>query len=306
MNASPYAVAQLADGGYLVAGYNSRVDSLTGQYRHADALCVRFRADGTMLWSRAFGGIGNDVIRSIKATTDGGCIAVGTSNSADSFIADPAARRAGDYWVVKLTADGVMQWEATIGGSSSESGNSVRQTRDGGYIVVGEGARVVRLSPEGRILWQRDHHRKWDDTFNEIQLTDDGGYVVAGYTESTTTPGFGGWRDMWIVKLTDMGWIQWERVMGGPGIEGATSIDRTSDGGFVTAGYGPNFSLWVMKITDRGTPQWKKQFQGFGQGRITIRNTRDGCVLVAGEKGSMDQEDYRHFWIAKISAGLRP
>lgn len=306
MNASPYSVSQLADGGYLVAGYNSCVDSLTRQYRHVDAMIVRLRPDGTTIWIKTFGGIGNDVLYSIKVTTDGGCVAAGTSNSADSLITNPKERRATDYWIVKLSAEGNIQWQTTVGGSSHESSNSVRQTRDGGYIVVGEGAGVVRLSPDGKILWQRDHHRDWSDTFNEVQLTADGGYIVAGYTESDKTPGFGGWRDLWIVKLTDMGWIQWELVMGGSGVEGAGSIDPTNDGGFVTAGYGPNFSLWVMKLTANGAMVWKKQFQDFGQGRITVRNTRDGCVVLAGERGSITEEDHRHFWIAKLSTEIRP
>lgn len=305
MNASPYSVVLTSDGGYLIAGYNSCVDSITRRYRNADAMIVKLDANGATVWSKTFGGVGNEVLYSIEATTDGGCIAAGTSNSADSLIPNPQERRATDYWVIKLAADGDIQWQTTVGGSNHESGNSVRQTRDGGYIVVGEGAQVVRLSPDGSILWQRDHHRHWDDTFNEIQLTDDGGYVVAGYTESEKAPGFGGWRDLWIVKLTDMGWIQWELVMGGSNVEAATSIDPTHDGSFVATGYGPDFSLWVMKITATGAMQWKKQFQKFGQGRISVRNTRDGCVVLAGAKGRT-QEDHRYFWVAKFSTELRP
>lgn len=307
MNASPYSVAQLPDGSYLIAGYNSHVDSVTRQYRHADAMIVKLRADGATIWSTTFGGIGNEVLYSIEATTDGGCVAVGTSNSADSLLPNPNDRRATDYWIVKLAADGGIQWQTAVGGSGSENGNSIRQTRDGGYILVGEGAKVVRLSPDGSILWQRDHHRQWNDTFNELQLTDDGGYVVAGYTESDKAPGFGGWRDLWIAKLTDMGWIQWELVMGGSNVEGATSIDQTHDGSVVAAGYGPDCSLWVMKITANGIIKWKKKLQTFGQGRITVRSTRDDCIVLAGAKGSrMLQEDHHHFWVAKLSTELRP
>jgi len=67
---------------------------------------------------------------------------------------------------------------------------------------------------------------------SSIQQTSDGGYVVAGETESF---GAGDW-DIWILKLDGDDTIQWQKTYGGQSHDEASSIQQTSDGGYVVAG----------------------------------------------------------------------
>ncbi len=70
-------------------------------------------------------------------------------------------------------------------------------------------------------------------------MTADGGYAVAGYTQSSdgdVSFNHGG-QDMWVVKISSAGSIQWQKTLGGSNNEYANSITILSDGGYAVAGY---------------------------------------------------------------------
>jgi hypothetical protein len=48
-----------------------------------------------------------------------------------------ASQGSNDYWIVKTDANGVKEWDAGFGGSSTDVAHSARQTTDGGYIIGG-------------------------------------------------------------------------------------------------------------------------------------------------------------------------
>ncbi len=68
-----------------------------------------------------------------------------------------------------------------------------------------------------------------------------------------------GYYDYWVVKLDSSGDIQWQKCLGGSNIDCASSIQQTSDEGFIIAGYTysnngdvsghhGNFDYWVVKL----------------------------------------------------------
>ncbi len=90
-----------------------------------------------------------------------------------------------------------------------------------------------------------------------VQATADGGCIVVGYSESSDgdVTGAHGQRDAWVVKLNNTGNIQWQRSLGGTGVDLAWSVALSNDGGYVIgatsgsnngdvsgnhAAYGPN------------------------------------------------------------------
>src|SRR5688572_18515921 len=83
------------------------------------------------------------------------------------------------------------------------------------------------------ISWQKSLGGTGDDLMNSIQQTADGGYVIAGYSSSNdgNVTGNHGNRDYWVVKLTAVGAIEWQRSLGGIGSESASAISQTADGG---------------------------------------------------------------------------
>ena len=55
--------------------------------------------------------------------------------SAPAVIAELTANF--DYWIVKLTNTGAIQWQKCLGGTGDDSAHCIKQTTDGGYIIGG-------------------------------------------------------------------------------------------------------------------------------------------------------------------------
>ncbi|HWY97840.1 MAG TPA: hypothetical protein VNY36_02035, partial [Bacteroidia bacterium] len=81
------------------------------------------------VYEYSFGGIQDDVCNQIRATTDGGYIMVGTTNS--------FGHGATDFYVIKVDSDFHHQWSAALGSTMSDEGYSVTPTLDNGYAFVG-------------------------------------------------------------------------------------------------------------------------------------------------------------------------
>ncbi len=118
-----YSVQETQDGGYVVVGRtNSFGDSL-------QVYLVKTNAGGDTLWTRTYGGTGDEYGRSVQQTQDGGYIVAGMTNSFGNGHEDA--------YLIKTNASGDTLWTRTYGGTGSEYGWSVQQTQDGGYIVAG-------------------------------------------------------------------------------------------------------------------------------------------------------------------------
>src|SRR4030095_122441 len=103
-----------------------------------DMWVVKTDSNGEKQWDATFGGTGQDHCESVAQTMDGGYILGGTSYSGISGDVSQESRGESDYWIVKINASGVKQWDARFGGSSYEDSYTVSQTSDGGYIISGE------------------------------------------------------------------------------------------------------------------------------------------------------------------------
>src|SRR6267143_4350278 len=125
------------------------------------------------------------------------------------------------YIVALFLASGFMgnaqvQWQKSYGGSLYESANSILQTKDGGYIVLGLDSScdgdvvrpcggsndvwVVKLTSTGTIQWQKSYGGSGDEEAYQIIQTKDGGYALAAITFSPDVPGFHGASDAWILR----------------------------------------------------------------------------------------------------------
>ena len=167
-------------------------------------------------WQKSLGGSLIDIAYSIQQTTDGGYIIAGYTESTDGDIS--GNHGIWDYWIVKLTSTGNVDWQKSLGGSGWDRAFSVQQATNGGYIIAGEsysndgdvtgnhGANdywIVKLTLSGEIEWQRSIGGSSFDWGYCIQQTTNGGYIIAGYSMSDDgdVSGNQGDRDYWIVKL---------------------------------------------------------------------------------------------------------
>jgi len=329
-----WAIQQTADGGYIVAGgTKSNDDDVSGNHGGFDCWIVKLNDTGNIEWQRPLGGTSSDFCYSIQQTADGGYIVAGDSGS---FDGDAASNHGNvDCWIVKLNDTGAIQWQKSLGGMNNDLGYSIRQTTDGGYIVVGFSTSgdgdvsgnhggsdywVVKLNDAGNIQWQRSLGGSNDDFAYSVRQTADGGYIVAGESNSNDgdiTNNHGD-DDSWIVKLEASGAIEWQRSFGGSDMDYTICIQQTTDGGYIASGrtmsHDGNVSgnhggsdYWIIKLSSSGGLQWQKALGGTGDGRATsIWQTTDGGYIIAGSSTSDDGDvSGNHggsdYWIVKLS-----
>ncbi len=130
------AIQKTSDSGYIVAGWTNSTDGdVSGNHGVTDAWVVKLSSTGTIEWQKCLGGSLNDQATGIQQTSDDGYIVGGYSFSNDGDVSGNHGN--GDYWVVKLSSTGTIEWQKCLGGSLNDQANSIQQTSEGGYIVAG-------------------------------------------------------------------------------------------------------------------------------------------------------------------------
>lgn len=305
------------DGGYIVAGSASNASD------NDDVWVSKLDASGTILWQRTYGGNGADEAYDVHQTSDGGYIVAGKT---ESFRAGPDAT---DFWVLKLTSAGRIDWHRAYGGDTIDVANAVQQTPDGGYIVAGrtlsfsaQGATdvwVIKLNSRGAIQWEKTYGGSSIDGHYgvSIQTTFDGGYIFAADSASFTPPL--GLNDsassfLWVVKLNPDGTTSWQNTYswsetyptsrypyysthyssGNP-----RSIKQSSDGGYIVAAQGQ----WLVKLNSNGTVAWQYSYGGTGyQDFPSVEQMGDGGYLVSGSSNSFSSGTGRFdVWVFKTT-----
>jgi gliding motility-associated-like protein len=316
---------------------------LDGNRRGYDAWVVKYSSAGAVEWKKSYGGSMEDGAKSIINTTDGGYLFVGYTHSNDGDILADGNNSLynSDVWVVKINNAGVIQWQKTFGGAAPDQANALSATADGGFVFAGvtqstdgdvsglhssqADAWVVRLTATGNILWQRCLGGARGDAANSIQTTVDGGCVLAGQTESNDgdASGHHGMADMWVVKLTSTGTLQWQRSLGGTQHDIGNSIAIAPNGGYIVcgetssangdvsfnhSGAGNVGDIWVVKLTDQGATEWEKSLGGtdFDVGYSITPVANNGYVLtgmVYSNNGDVsgNHSNVRDAWIVKLT-----
>ncbi|MFX0067140.1 MAG: hypothetical protein ACFFC7_33840 [Candidatus Hermodarchaeota archaeon] len=108
---------------------------------------------------------------------------------------------------------------------------------------------LIKTNSTGYTEWNHTFGGSSIDYADCIISTPDSGYMITGRTESYGA----GKSDMWVIKTTANGHLEWNHTFGGPNEEAAYSVIATSDGGYVLVGRTASYSLgeadtWLIKI----------------------------------------------------------
>jgi len=149
-------VQQTNDGGYIVIGETYSWWAGGGS---EDIYVIKINKYGDKVWGKIFGthGIEREWGASIQQTEDGGYIITGMKGAIFSTWFD--------LWLIKLEADGNIEWDVCYGENGFDWGNDVKQTNDGGYIITGatdsfsaggdQDAWLIRTDENGEELWNK-------------------------------------------------------------------------------------------------------------------------------------------------------
>lgn len=246
------AITTTINGDVVVGGlYNSTDGDPIPSQGGYDFWVLRLTENLTGIWQKRFGGSGDDLLYSMKKTSDGGFILGGQTNSPDG---DVTGNQGGyDYWAVKISGTGTLQWQKTFGGTNSDRGQDIVQTPDGGYIMAGHTLSndgdvtgnhgendiwIVKMDANGNLQWQKCFGGSQSESAYSIISTTNG-YVVAGNTESNDgdVTGNHGGNDYWMVRFSQTGNLQWQKTMGGnEPAETANEVLKTDDDGYLLVG----------------------------------------------------------------------
>lgn len=189
------------DGGFLLAG-------TTGTFGkgNCDYYLIKTDSEGNEVWAKPYGtkgrrGYGYDWCNSGYLTADKGIILIGQTDFTDLQ----------DAQVFKIDSEGNEEWMKPFGNKPFyDYGNSIFQTKDGGYIAVGttkankktrdvydNNAYLAKLDSKGNIIRSKSFGGKKSDWINSAVLTDDGDIVVLGHTASSGRGSY----DILLLKL---------------------------------------------------------------------------------------------------------
>ncbi|MFL9845531.1 T9SS type A sorting domain-containing protein [Flavobacterium rhizosphaerae] len=348
-----------ADYGFILAG--ASLSKKTGNKTednqgNLDYWIWKMDEEGNEDWQKNFGGSGADILYSIKNTHDGGFILAGTSDSSVSGCKKDLCRGREDIWILKLNAKGSEEWQRTIGGPGQDLVKNIAQTIDGGYIVGGSSSSdispeilkggidkygkneknrgnldywIIKLDEVGEVEWQKTLGGNYVDRLESIQQTKDGGYIVGGYSNSPGSydkefEGYGD-GDYWIIKLNKRGDTQWQKVLGGEQDDHIAAIIQLKEGGYIAGGnsisqtsgnktkynkQGTDF--WVIKLDEKGGVLWQETYNTSHTDILTsLVENDDGTLLLGGyaqseifgdTKRKTDKKDINDYIALKISA----
>jgi len=206
-------------------------------------------------------------------------------------------------------------FQKAYGGTEMDNGNSVRQTSDNGYIIVGSttsfgsGGRdvlVIKTNALGDTTWTRTFGGATDNEYGFcVQQNTDGGYIVSGVASSFDDVA----GDMYLIKLDSAGDTIWTRTYGGIGYEWGAYVQQTTDGGFIIAGQTPafgagGFDAYLVKLDSSGNISWTKTYGNSGlETGSAVQQTTDGGYILSGEIDSYGAGNGDFYLIKTDSTG---
>ncbi len=264
---------------------------------------------GQSIFQKTYGGGFGDWAYSIKQTMDDGFIIAGATNSFTLSWYH-------DLYLIKTDSDGNLVWSKSYGGDEgNETGNSVIQTEDEGFIVVGStlsfgpgggDVYLIKTNNEGDTMWSKTFGEEQNDGAESIIRTFDGCYVITGYTGGGTSNSD---YDILLAKFDITGTVLWSKRYGGQDDDYGKSVQQTSDGGYIIIGHGlgfgsGNWEVYLIKTDENGNILWTKTYGDVNADYSSdVQLTDDGGFILTGYYGGSTASEPGSFLIKTDAIG---
>jgi len=268
-------------------------------------------------WQKTIGGLKSERLNDVVTTKDGGFIVSGWSTSNDLDV--PSNKGGVDFWITKFNKKKEIQWSKSYGGTQNDFANTITQTKDGGYFVVGWTSSndgdisfnhgmadgwALKLDKKGNILWEKTFGSSSDDgifSWRGIK-TNTNEYIIVGNSYEIngrlTSTG------LRIAKLNNRGVVLWEKFIEDSEIVvsniywtnanklfilGKTDSDNTRGDGF------------VMCLSKDGHIEWNKKFDNSFDGKINSIAYSGNSEYIAVGWSQQTINNQNNYWAIKFN-----
>ncbi|RKS97290.1 T9SS type A sorting domain-containing protein [Chryseobacterium defluvii] len=282
------AVIQTTDLGYFVAG---NVQNSAKGYGSKDIWIIRLDKTGKQTSELILGGKGLDEVEKMIPTKDGGALlgiysrsTIGGSKKTENF-------GEGDYWIIKLSKDGKVEWEKNYGGKADDHLRTLALTSTG-YLIGGESRSersgnktsgieegtdlwLISLNERGEELWQKSYNFKNRDVLMGMS-------VISGKQEA------GGGK-----LSTDNSTLSTKGILLGGYTQAEGRIESDDE------------TFWMLYLNQEGKEEWRKHVKGESRKKeerlSDIKLNRDGSIILAGT--SAEELGKENWKIVKLGDG---
>ena len=288
-------IVQTSDGGYIITGYTRSFSSggdmdLWLIKTDANGESCLYNDGGTCTqnsskWVKSFGTSGNDYGNSVKETSEGDFIVAGKSGRIPSIF------------VVKTNSLGEKIWENLYGTGPGDRGQYIIERQDLGFLIVGkenpnnadDNLCLININTDGSEVWHSLYGGGNSDGGNHVSEVSGGGFIIAG---SSRSYGNGNWDDMWLVKTSTGGSMEWQKTFGGNYTEIGNYVHEKVGGGYIITGSTESmgqglYDIWVVSTDYTGNEIYSQTFGGNMDDKALRGSKSDnGELLIIGYTSS--------------------
>ena len=288
-------IVQTSDGGYIITGYTRSFSSggdmdLWLIKTDANGESCLYNDGGTCTqnsskWVKSFGTSGNDYGNSVKETSEGDFIVAGKSGRIPSIF------------VVKTNSLGEKIWENLYGTGPGDRGQYIIERQDLGFLIVGkenpnnadDNLCLININTDGSEVWHSLYGGGNSDGGNHVNEVSGGGFIIAG---SSRSYGNGNLDDMWLVKTSTGGSMEWQKTYGGSYTEIGNYVHEKVNGGYIITGSTESigqglYDIWVVSTDYTGNEIYSQTFGGNMDDKALRGSKSDnGELLIIGYTSS--------------------
>ncbi len=255
----------------------------------SDVYVIKTDMNGNTIWTKTFGGTGNEEPNEIIKAADGNLLILG--------ITDSYGAGGDDMYLLKIDTTGAQLWHKEYGGAADEVAEDIVIAPDGNYLIngitysYGNGLRdiyLLKITLAGTPIWTKTYGGPLDDGGISLCNAPGGNIMLYNFTDNFGAVA----RDTYVMKVNSIGDSLGAWLYGGDEYEQACSIEPTTDGNYIIMGHTASFghfehNLYALKITDTGTILWEKNYGGaFHDGGEHGEQSEDGGYIFCGRTNS--------------------
>ena len=212
----PLGIVETDNHNYIIVGSSDSNDfNISNNKGSYDFWMTKIATDGSLLLEKTFGGSEIDEASAIITANDGNFIIVGNTRSADKDVSKNNG--AADIWILKVSKEGNLIWEKTIGGSSFEVAKAIYKTQDNGFLIAGSSrsldngfqnkgqndALILKIDENGNLLWQKTFGGSEIDFLYDVVELNNKSIIAVGESSSSDQdiPENKGFTDALVIQI---------------------------------------------------------------------------------------------------------